>query len=322
VSAGRESPPYVELQHVAVRFGAVPALCDVNFSVLPGDLLAVIGPDGSGKSTVLRVMVGVQRPSGGRVLRTLPRERLGFSGADFDLYGDLTVEENLAFFGRVRGMSRAQVAETGSRLLELVGLSHAGNRLGAELSGGMKKKLSLAAALLHGPALLLLDEPTVGVDPGSRRELWDIVAQANAWGAAVVFTSSYLDEAERARRVIIMSDGAARETSPEVLLSTATGWRAWLLPLGSQRRELRLRLAQAQLGPRVYLRPEGLAVLARGEEEAWALVGSIVPPGFAGDRRGEESGAEGGKPRLLVPTMLTLEDAFVLTRADHAAVQA
>ena len=134
----------------------------------------------------------------------------------------------------------------------------------------MKKKLSLAAALIHDPALLLLDEPTVGVDPGSRRELWDIVAQANAWGAAVVYTTPYLDEAERARRVVVLDEGEVRDTSPLDLMSNAAGWKAWLVPLDGSRREVRLRLARAALGPRVYLRPEGLCVLARTEAEAAA----------------------------------------------------
>ena len=289
-------PPYLELEAVGVRFGSKWALRKATLTVSPGELLALVGPDGAGKTTLLRLMAGLARPTGGRVGRYLPRDRLGFCGADFDLYGDLTVQENLSFFGSVRGMSRADLAKAAARLLELVGLAEARDRLAAQLSGGMKKKLSLAAALIHDPALLLLDEPTVGVDPGSRRELWDIVAQANAWGAAVVYTTPYLDEAERARRVVVLDDGEVRDTSPMDLMRDAAGWNAWLVPLDGSRREVRLRLAHAALGPRVYLRPEGLAVLARTESEAGGLAAVVL---------------DGGTP---VPDALTLEDAFVLAQ--------
>ena len=289
-------PPYLELEAVGVRFGSKWALRNATLTVSPGELLALVGPDGAGKTTLLRLMAGLARPTGGRVGRYLPRDRLGFCGADFDLYGDLTVQENLSFFGSVRGMSRADLAKAAARLLELVGLAEARDRLAAQLSGGMKKKLSLAAALIHDPALLLLDEPTVGVDPGSRRELWDIVAQANAWGAAVVYTTPYLDEAERARRVVVLDDGEVRDTSPMDLMRDAAGWSAWLVPLDGSRREVRLRLAHAALGPRVYLRPEGLAVLARTESEAGRLAAVVL---------------DGGTP---VPDALTLEDAFVLAQ--------
>jgi ABC-2 type transport system ATP-binding protein len=301
-AAAGAAPPYLELEALSVRFGSVLALREITLEVGPGDLLAVVGPDGAGKTTLVRAMAGLVRPAGGRVLRRLESRRMGFCGADFDLYGDLTVRENLTFFGSVRGMTGAQIAETGERLLALVGLEDARDRLAARLSGGMKKKLSLAAALIHDPALLLLDEPTVGMDPGSRRELWDIVAQANAWGAAVVFTSPYLDEAERAQRVAVLSGGRMRNTSPVDLLHDAAGWKAWLAGLDGARRTVRLRLAQAALGPRVYLRPEGLAVLARGEEEARRLAETVL-------------GAGAG----LVPAELTLEDAFVLTQEERPA---
>ena len=292
--------PYLELEAVGVRFGSVCALRGATLTVSPGDLLALVGPDGAGKTTLLRVMVGLALPTSGRVAHYLARDRVGFCGADFDLYGDLTVQENLSFFGSVRGMSRAELARAAGRLLKLVGLTEARDRLAAQLSCGMKKKLSLAAALIHDPALLLLDEPTVGVDPGSRRELWDIVAQANAWGAAVVYTTPYLDEAERARRVVVLGDGEVRDTSPMDLMRNAAGWKAWLVPLDGSRREVRLRLAQAALGPRVYLRPEGLAVLARTEGEAVGLVAAVLADGLS-------------QPDL-VPGALTLEDAFVLAQ--------
>ena len=304
VRPARRSAPLLEVRGVTVRFGRVQALTEVDLVVEAGELRALVGPDGAGKSTLLRVMAGLQRPTEGRVDRAWGGARsagrdaaslLGYAGADFDLYVDLTVAENMDFFGRVRGMAPAALTAARDRLLELTGLTEARGRLAGQLSGGMKKKLSLATALVHEPPLLLLDEPTVGVDPVSRRELWDIVAQANAWGTAVVYSTPYVDEASRSRRLTLLSRGRAVESTPAGLLAQAAAWRVWVVPLGEQRREVRGRLARAGLGPRVYLRPEGLAVVAREQDEAQRLATAVV----------------GGAPTL-VPAVLTPEDAFVV----------
>ena len=294
----------LEVRGVTVRYGRLQALTDVELGVEAGELRALVGPDGAGKSTLLRVMAGLQRPTTGRVQRFPGVDRgsgrdaaalLGYAGADFDLYSDLTVRENVDFFARLRGMAPGALAAARDRLLELTGLSEARNRLAGRLSGGMKKKLSLATALVHEPPLLLLDEPTVGVDPASRRELWDIVAQANAWGTAVVYSTPYVDEASRARRLTLLSRGRAVESSPAGLLGQAAGWGIWVVSLGGERREVRGQLARAGVGPTVYLRPEGLAVVARDGDEARRLATAVV----------------GGAPAL-VPGTLTAEDAFVV----------
>jgi ABC-2 type transport system ATP-binding protein len=307
----------VSLQGVGVRFGQKQALHGVDLDVEHGGFVAVIGADGAGKSTLLRVLAGLRRPSEGKVARTLPKAEVGFSGSEFDLYGDLTVLENLRFFASVRGMRKAEFRQASDRILDMVGLTEAAERLAAALSGGMKKKLGLAAALIYEPALLLLDEPTVGVDPTSRRELWGIVAQAHATGTTVVFATTYLDEAERARQVVLLANGEATELAPESMESLAEGWQAWVLPEETRRNDLRVALARAGLDARVYLRQEGLTILARDLEEADELAGRVLAclPG--------EPKALPGPGLLssrLEPASLALDDLFVLVQmglADH-----
>ncbi len=305
--------PLVSLRNVGVRFGRKQALTGIDLEVEEGGFVAVIGPDGAGKSTLLRVLAGLRRVSEGQVTRTVAKERVGFSGSEFDLYGDLTVMENLRFFASVRGLRNAAFEHAADSILEMVGLTEAADRLAAFLSGGMKKKLGLAAALIYEPSLLLLDEPTVGVDPTSRRELWSIVAQACATGTAVVFSTTYLDEAERARRVVLLSGGETVEMPPERMESFAEGWQAWVLPVEGHHRHLRLALARAGLDARVYSRPEGLAVLARDRGEAGGVAGQVIshlPPDIR------------DLPALSVSRLeaapLSLDDLFVLVQMGLA----
>lgn len=292
------------LENVSVHFGRRRALSDVSLQLHEGDLVAIVGNDGAGKTTLLRLLAGLVRPGSGRAVRHVGKEQMGYSGADFDLYGDLTVKENLDFFARVRGLDRGRAEAARNRLLELVGLGEARDRLAAKLSGGMKKKLGLAGALLHEPRLLLLDEPTLGVDPASRRELWDIVAQANAWGTAVVFTTTYLDEAERAGRILDMEAGVVRGEYRAAAEAVGHGWQAWRVPLAGPRSAVRLRLYELGLGGWAYLTPEGLTILSRGRDEAERVAGQV----FAGEAAGPLAAMEA------IP--LRLEDVFVLSQAE------
>jgi len=308
------------LRNVCVRFGGKEALREVDLDVEDGAFVAVIGPDGAGKSTLLRVLAGLRRPSDGKVTRALPKAEVGFSGAEFDLYGDLTVMENLRFFASVRGLRNQEFRRAAGCILEMVGLTEATDRLAANLSGGMKKKLGLAAALIYEPRLLILDEPTIGVDPTSRRELWGIIAEAHAAGTTVVFATTYLDEAERARRVVLLSAGEATEFSPERMGSLAQGWHAWVLPEETRRNELRVALARAGLGPRVYLREEGLTLLTRDKGEAERLA-RLVLSQLPGDCWGSPE----SPPPGLEPATLNLDDLFVLVQMgsdDHEGEQA
>jgi ABC-type multidrug transport system ATPase subunit len=341
-AAGPAAEPLIALDGVTVRFGRTLALDQATLSVYPGDTVAVVGPDGAGKSTLLRVLAGLRRPDSGAVTSRLSRDALGYAGSSFDLYGDLTVLENLRFFGQLRGMEEGRLQDRIGAMLALTGLKDAQDRLAGRLSGGMKKGLSLACALVHEPALLLLDEPTVGVDPVSRQELWDIIMQVVAGGTATVFTSSYLEEAQNAGRLAAMSGGRLIETTVDQVMAESAGWSAWVVPVapeageagaGASRTDVRAWLAQVRNEPRVYLRPEGLTVLAKdeaGARELLAATGATSAGGLSGS--GAAAPAEGPATASgafavgdflqagLTRSGLTFEDAFVLLEGREAAM--
>jgi len=192
------------------RFDDVEALRGLTLSVSPGELYGLVGPDGAGKTTALRIVAGLMIPASGtvRVAGSDPadpgsgvRERLGYMPQQYSLYGDLSVEENLRFFGDLFCLDKAAYRSRSERLLSISRLGDFRGRRADALSGGMYKKLALSCALLHEPDLLVLDEPTNGVDPVSRVELWDLLHEFVAGGMAVVVSTPYMDEAERCRRV-------------------------------------------------------------------------------------------------------------------------
>jgi ABC-2 type transport system ATP-binding protein len=199
------------------RGSSVVAVDGVDLAVRRGETFGLIGPDGAGKTTTIRLLTGLLRPTAGRaevlgfdVRRQAQsvRARVGYMAQQFRLYGDLTVAENLHFFADVHGLSRAERAERIPRLLAFAGLERFQKRLGSRLSGGMKKKLALASMLLHEPELVFLDEPTLGVDPVSRREFWDILARLRAErGLTILVSTPYMDEAERCHRVALIYGG-------------------------------------------------------------------------------------------------------------------
>ncbi len=189
---------------LAVRYRGRPALSGVDLEVPPGRVVAVVGADGAGKTTLLRAMAGALEPDEGEVRRPAP-ERLGYVSAASGVYPDLTVAENLAFAAAAYRVPDPEGRS--AALLAATGLSGARDRLGAALSGGMRRKLGVAMALVHGPELLVLDEPTTGLDPVSRVEIWSLLAGAAADGAAVLLSTTYLEEAERAARVLVLEEG-------------------------------------------------------------------------------------------------------------------
>ena len=200
--------------NVSMRYGAVRALEDVSVSVQPGEMFGLIGPDGAGKTTSIRLACGLLRPSGGRVAvngRDPVREHRAVTGAigylsqRFSLYGDLSIDENIAFFAEIHGVRRYHAAR--DRLLAMTQLTPFRSRRADRLSGGMKQKLALACTLVHEPEVLLLDEPTTGVDPVSRREFWKLLSEFLAEGLSIVMATPYLDEAERCGRVALLHEG-------------------------------------------------------------------------------------------------------------------
>ncbi len=220
----------VTLEAVAHRYGTVVAVDGVSLQVAPGEMFGLIGPDGAGKTTTLRMTLGLLATHAG-VVRTCgldPRRerrplsgRVGYLSQRFSLYGDLTVDENVAFFAEihdVRGWERRR-----DELLDLVRLTPFRGRLADRLSGGMKQKLALACTLVHTPELLVLDEPTTGVDPVSRRDFWRLLASLRLQGLTILLTTPYLDEAERCSRVALMDRGRLLVTAPPDALRASAG---------------------------------------------------------------------------------------------------
>jgi ABC-2 type transport system ATP-binding protein len=204
----------VEARGLQRSFGAVTAVQSLDLGISRGEMFGLVGPDVAGKSTTIRLLCGILRPTGGeaRILGyDLARQaerikrRVGYLSQSFTLYGDLTVDENIEFFAMIHGV--ADLRRRRDELLEFTRLTPFRRRLGDALSGGMKKKLALACTLIHTPELLLLDEPSTGVDPVSRGELWNILSDILAQGVTIVMTTPYLDEAERCHRVSLMHQG-------------------------------------------------------------------------------------------------------------------
>ncbi len=196
------------------HFGSTTALDDVSLTVAEGEMVGVIGPDGAGKSTLLRIGCGLIAPDAGTVrlfgadpyrAHRAATSAIGYVSQQFSLYGDLSVDENIEFRARLHGVDDFAARRT--RLLELTGLEPFRARLADRLSGGMKQKLALACTLVHEPRLLVLDEPTTGVDPVSRREFWRLLAEFLAQGLTILLATPYLDEAERCGRVLFLNDG-------------------------------------------------------------------------------------------------------------------
>jgi len=194
------------LEGVSVTRGRTVALAGVTVPVDPSRITVVVGGDGAGKSTCLAVLAGLLEPDAG-VVRRPAKDRIGYVPATAGLYTDLTVGENLAFCAdayRLAGPERSRATE---RILEQTGLAGARRRLGGQLSGGMQRKLAVGMALLHAPELLILDEPTTGVDPVSRADLWRLISRSAADGTAVMVSTTYVNEAARAARVVLLEAG-------------------------------------------------------------------------------------------------------------------
>jgi ABC-2 type transport system ATP-binding protein len=255
--------PTVVVENLVRDYGTkkakVHAVRGISLSVGRGELFGIVGPDGAGKTTTLRMIAGLIAKTSGdiRVLGLDPfgkdggkiRQVLGLVPQEHSLYGDLSVGENLSFFGELFGLERSVFEERRARLLDITRLGDFTERRAAQLSGGMYKKLSLACALLHQPEVLLLDEPTNGVDPVSRRELWQLLYELSGRGMSVVVTTPYMDEAVRCHRVALLSHGKVlREGEPGALARSFDGLVAELV--GGDRE--RLHAALAAFGPELY----------------------------------------------------------------------
>jgi ABC-2 type transport system ATP-binding protein len=209
-------PAAVAISDLTKHFPGITAVDRLTFDVHAGEIFGLVGPDGAGKTTTLRMLAGVLTPDGGSatvagadIIRDpeAAKARLSYMPQRFGLYDDLTVTENIRFYGDVFGVPRAEREARSRQLLDAAGMSPFTDRLAGKLSGGMKQKLGLVCALIHRPLVILLDEPTNGVDPVSRRDFWRILYSLLTEGIAIVMSTSYLDEAERCHRVALLHQG-------------------------------------------------------------------------------------------------------------------
>lgn len=226
--------PLLQATGLSKRFGEIQAVTGLDLVVNPGELVGLVGPDGAGKTTTIRLLCGVMRPDAGAVTicgirmqdqPDLARENIGYLSQRFSLYEDLTVLENLRFFAEVRGIPALHWQLRSMEILEFVGLAAFADRAAGKLSGGMKQKLGLASALVHQPRLLLLDEPTGGVDPVTRQDFWQLIIRLVAEEQIGVLVSTpYMDEATRCHQVAILNQGAiAIQGPPKQLRSRLAG---------------------------------------------------------------------------------------------------
>lgn len=204
----------ITIQQVSKKFGDVVAVDRLSLEVERGEMFALVGPDGAGKTTVIRMLCGITQPTDG-ALRVFgldvqkqkkeAMKRIGYLSQKFSLYGDLTIDENIEFFAEIHGVY--DFKKRRDELLEFTRLTPFRSRLAEKLSGGMKQKLALACTLIHTPDIIFLDEPTTGVDPVSRRDFWKVLSSLLKTGITIVMTTPYLDEAERCSRVALMNEG-------------------------------------------------------------------------------------------------------------------
>jgi ABC-2 type transport system ATP-binding protein len=313
----------VAVEGLVRRYGELVAVDGISFRVERGEMFGLIGPDGAGKTTTLRVILGLLAPHGGAVrtcgLDPIRRgaelsRRIGYLSQRFSLYGDLSVDENIAFFAAIHGIKDWRPRR--DDLLQRLRLAPFRGRLADRLSGGMKQKLALACTLVHTPELLVMDEPTSGVDPVSRRDFWRILNRLQRDGLTILLTTPYLDEAERCQRVALMDRGRLLAVSaPDAL-------RAGALGDGARQALVELIVSPRQRAEELLADRRDVADVEAFGERLHATLRDVDPGGGAAacSRLAAEltaAGVEVHEARVVPPT---LEDIFIARiRADADA---
>lgn len=306
------STPVIDVRNATIRFGKFTAVSKVSLSVGIGEVFGLLGPNGSGKTTLIRAICGLLPLAEGSISvlgvdvsrdAERVRESIGYMSQKFSLYEDLTSRENLTFYAGVYGLSAAEKAERTSALIDQVGLSPYLERKAGLLSGGWKQRLALACSLLHRPRLVFLDEPTAGIDPVARRELWDLLFRLAAQDITLFVTTHYMDEAERCARVGYIDLGDLLAAGAPGELKKMPG----VTPPGTHRIEI-LGADAAELQQKLRKHP-GVKQSTIFGQAVFALVDDGVS--------NADLGLDGFEVR---PASATLEDVFVMlakTRAEH-----
>jgi ABC-2 type transport system ATP-binding protein len=308
-AAAAAAEPVVAASGLTRHFGDLVAVDGLSFTVGRGELFGLVGPDGAGKTTTLRMLAGVLRPTAGdatvagaSIARDPERAKrhLAYMSQRFGLYTDLTVRENLRFYADLYSVPRRELAARLERLFAFSGLGPFEGRLAGQLSGGMKQKLGLSCALVHEPELLLLDEPTFGVDPVSRRELWRIVHERVAEGVTAVVSTAYLDEAERFDRVALVDHGRLLALDTPAALQASLG-AALLEVSGVPAREASRALLDSGAARRVTTYGERLHVTVEppAERALPAVRAALAGAGLA------------AADAMVEPVPASLEDVFI-----------
>jgi ABC-2 type transport system ATP-binding protein len=308
LSSSRTGPAdaAIRAEGLTKRFGALVAVDHLSLEVAPGEAFALVGPDGAGKTTTIRLLCGIMDPDGGRakvlgfdtVKESEPlKEQIGYMPQRFGLYDDLTVAENIAFYADIYRVPKSERRARVPELLAFSNLAPFQTRLAANLSGGMRQKLGLVCALIHTPRLLVLDEPTFGVDPVSRREFWQILYELLRTGMTIFLSTAYMDEAERAHRVGLMHRGRLLiADTPGAIKATFAG--ELLEVRADDQHGARKILAALPQVRQVLAMGDRLMVTVASREEALApMTAALEAGGFAGVR--------------IIPAEPALEELFV-----------
>ena len=261
--------PAIKADGLTKSFPGVRAVESLSFDVRAGEIFGLVGPDGAGKTTTLRMLAGIMPPDAGKatvagfdVVRDPEgaKHALSYMPQRFGLYDDLTVNENIRFYADLFGVKRTEREERSTELLKAAGMSEFRKRLAGKLSGGMKQKLGLVCALIHRPKVILLDEPTTGVDPVSRRDFWRILYELVAEGVAILTSTAYLDEAERCHRVALLNEGKLLFCDTPANLKARIG-KGVLSVIAPEPRRLRSALEHADGISSLVLTGDGLHVV-------------------------------------------------------------